>query len=446
MYTAIVFEALPDDQHHFRESIGEICDLHMVSNIKETERALKIKNYDIIILNLFIDQKNPFKLLKTIKADHPYTPVVAVSDSAMVDFVVQAVKAGAFDFVPKPFSRDKIEHVVRQALEYRRLMDERDYLRRNQDVIYNFNEIIAESPSMKAVLENLKRFSVSDSLVLMTGETGTGKSFLSGTVHFNSPRRDRPFIIINCANISDTLLESELFGHEKGAFTGADKQRIGRFEQAKGGTVFLDEIGEMNLSLQAKLLRVLEDKCFERVGGSETIHTDIRFITATNRNLESYLEEGRFREDLYYRIKILSVNLPPLRDRRPCIEPLSYFLLDRLSRSVKKPISGFSRQVLRWIKAYSWPGNIRELSNSIEMAIIMEDSATIQEQNFPFSERLSKCAHPQVDIQRVSILDALERCLWIQKDAAKFLGISPRKLNYQIKKFGITHRRWRINR
>ncbi len=445
MINTLVYETGARYRQSFMDSLEDMCALVLASNGKEFQKALTTQSFDVIILDLSVERKNPFNLLQQIASEHPYTPVVAVSNSTKTDFIVQAVKEGAFDFIHKPFSRDKIRHVIQQALETRSLRDERDYLRRNQDVIYKFDDIIAESPAMKAVMENLRKFSNTDSLILMTGETGTGKSFLSGTIHFNSPRRNKPFIIINCANISETLLESELFGHEKGAFTDADKQRIGRFEQARGGTVFLDEIGEMSLSLQAKLLRVLEDRCFERVGGSKTIYTDVRFIAATNRHLEACMKEGHFRQDLYYRLKVLSVQLPPLRERRACIEPLSAYLLEKISRNVKKHITGFSPSVLRWIKSYSWPGNMRELSNSIERAVILEETAKIQEKNFPFPEGGNGCVLPADDSERDTILEALEESLWIQKDAAKLLGISPRKLNYQIKKFGIRHRRWRKN-
>ncbi len=439
----LLFECEDKWQACIAKSLEDICAIEVVSTEDRFKQKLKRTSYDVVILDLPVHNENAFDLIRWLHTTYPSTPIIAVSNSTETDFVVQAVKLGAYDFVTKPFSREKIRHVINQALENRSLRHERDYLRRNQDVIYNFDDIIAESPSMKALIEHLKKFSESDSIILMTGETGSGKSFLSGTVHFNSPRRQKPFIIINCANILDTLLESELFGHEKGAFTGADKQRIGRFEQAKGGTVFLDEIGEMSLSLQAKLLRVLEERCFERVGGRETISPDIRFIAATNQNLDESVANGLLRQDLYYRIKGLAVTIPPLRERRACIEPLSNYFLEKICRNLKKRVKRFSPEVLRLIKTYHWPGNIRELSNSIERAVILEDTATLRAKHFPFPNACHAPSTSPEAAEREMIIQALEKSLWIQKDAAALLGMSPRKLNYRIKKFGIKHPRWR---
>jgi transcriptional regulator with PAS, ATPase and Fis domain len=289
---------------------------------------------------------------------------------------------------------------------------------------------------------------------LITGETGTGKSFLSGTIHFNSKRRKKPFIKINCTNIPETLLESELFGHEKGAFTGATKTRVGRFEQGNGGTVFLDEIGELTWDLQAKLLRVLDEKSFERVGGNQTIHSDVRLIVATNRVLEEQVAAGKFREDFYYRINVLAVRLPPLRERRECIEPLASYLLDKCCRYLRKEIAGFSPEVIQTFKTYSWPGNIRQLANTIERAVILEEGHTIQAENvslpkpieLPRTESESYLSQPLQTHEKEVILRALEESLWIQKDAADRLSISPRALNYKIRKLGITHPRWRKNK
>jgi len=307
------------------------------------------------------------------------------------------------------------------------------------------------------MISTLKKFAQTDSTILITGETGTGKSFLSGAVHYNSHRRNKPFIKINCANLPETLLESELFGHEKGAFTGANKTRVGRLEQAKDGTVFLDEIGEMSAALQAKLLRVLEEKSFERVGGNRTITSDVRIIAATNRKPEDQVSDGSFREDLYYRLNVLRVHIPPLRERHECIEPLSDYLLDKICRNLKKKINGFAPQVLGAFKSYSWPGNIRQLANTIERAAILEETGLIEPQHVILPD-LKKIPSPSGDgptlrpaeslayKEKETILNALEECLWIQKDAARKLGITPRALNYKVKKFNITHARWRKNK
>ncbi len=424
-------------------------------NGKKISEILKQDSFDIVILDLQIGQEDAFSFLEQLKAATPHIAVIITSETEKAELVVKAIKLGAFDFVTKPYSQERIGLAFEQALQDRSLRSEIDYLRHEQNVIYSFDSIITRSPAMKEVTATLKKFSETDATILVTGETGTGKSFLSGSIHFNSTRKKKPFVKINCTNIPETLLESELFGHEKGAYTGANKTRIGRFEQANGGTVFLDEIGEMSLDLQAKLLRVLDEKSFERVGGNHTIHSDVRIITATNRILEEQVAARKFREDFYYRINVLNVHLPPLRQRRECIGPLAQFLLDKACRSLRKKIDGFSRPVLEMFKAYSWPGNIRQLANTIERAVILEEGHTIEEQNVSLPKPISMhgTAEPKVhttqhlqEHEKEVILEALEESLWIQKDAAAHLGISPRALNYKIRKLGLTHPRWRKNK
>jgi len=424
---------------------------------REIASRLSNDNYQAILLHLpsrkLEDSLAPLRQVKVIT---PSTPVIVLSDVEDSSVIVKAVQEGAFDFITKPFPEEKVRLAIDRALENRRLKNEIDYLRREQDIIYDFDAIIADSPSMKTTISALKKFSRTDSTILLTGETGTGKSFLSGAVHFNSHRQRRGFIKINCANIPDTLLESELFGHEKGAFTGASKTRVGRLEQGDGGTVFLDEIGEMSQNLQAKLLRCLEDKSFERVGGNKTIYSDVRIICATNRDPEHQVQKGELREDLYYRINVLRVHLPPLRERPDCIEPLANLLMEKACRSLKRSITGFSPQALEALQAYNWPGNIRQLANVIERAVILEESSLIQAQNIdlpePFltkDERASSApgtSHTIEDQEREMIIKALESHLWVQKEAAHTLGITPRSLNYKIKKFGISHPRWRKNK
>ncbi|MCK5508564.1 MAG: sigma-54-dependent Fis family transcriptional regulator, partial [Desulfobacterales bacterium] len=264
-----------------------------------------------------------------------------------------------------------------------------------------------------------------------------------------------PFIKINCANIPESLLESELFGHERGAFTGANKTRIGRLEQGKGGSVLLDEIGEMSLGLQTRMLGVLEEKTFERVGGNKTIHSDVRIIAATNKNPEIEVAKGAFREDLYYRLNILRIHLPSLRERKECIKPLAYHFLDKACRNLKKKIEDFSPEALEILKSYSWPGNIRQLANTIERAVILEESQRIRTDNIILPEPIKReskeeaTTHAYVQSlagqERDVILSTLEESHWVQKKAAELLGISPRALNYKVKKLGITHPHWRKN-
>ncbi len=453
----LIIEESRDWRSVLSKALSRLYKLTYWPTGKDIYEKLRREKSNLIILDLQIKEEDAFALLERLKSMAPYTPIIITSEIEKAELVVKAVKQGAFDFIPKPYSPERIKLALEQALENRSLKNEIDYLRRQQDVIYSFDRIIARSPAMKEVIATLRKFSETDATILITGETGTGKSFLSGTIHFNSTRREKPFVKINCTNIPETLLESELFGHEKGAFTGANRTRAGRFEQANGGTVFLDEIGEMNSDLQARLLRVLDEKSFERVGGNQTIYSDVRVITATNRILEEQVAAGKFREDFYYRINVLTVRLPPVRERRECIEPLAYHLLEKSCRSLRKEINGFSPAVIEMFKSYSWPGNIRQLANTIERAIILQEGHTIQEENvsLPKPIRLPR-TEPTLDTsdttqplqahEKEVVLRALEESLWIQKDAAKRLSISPRALNYKIRKFGITHPRWRKNK
>ncbi|MDW7772508.1 MAG: sigma-54 dependent transcriptional regulator [Desulfobulbaceae bacterium] len=425
--------------------------LEYINSKRDIRLEILENHYDAVIMHDTGKDASVFHLLKEVHQKIPSTPIILLSETEKAEFIVVAVKLGAYDFIAAPFTPRKIQLVIQRAIKERECRNEIDYLRRTQDIVYDFRKIVAESPAIKKVIKSLQKFAETDSTILITGDTGTGKSFLSGTIHFNSHRRAKPFIKINCANIPETLLESELFGHEKGAFTGADKQRTGRFEQANGGTIFLDEIGEISMEIQSKLLRVLEDKSFERVGGNKTISVDVRVIAATNKDLGKQLSIGRFREDLFYRINVLPVHLPSLRERPQCIEKLSEMLLKKSCIHLRKKINGFSPEALDIIKSYNWPGNIRQLANTIERAIILEDATIIRAESIsiPVSRRaeLSADAYEPLELhEKELIVKALRDNFWVQKNAAKRLGISPRALNYKVKKFGITHPNWRKNR
>ena len=437
-------------------------------SIDEFQAEMTGREYALVIFGVDALRGERMKVLEKIHRKSPYTPIIVTSANEKPEFVVKVMNAGACDFLVHPISSERIAMAVERAIELRSQRHEIDYLRHRQDVVYDFREVIANSVRMKSVLKTLQKFAGTDSTILITGDTGTGKSFLSGTVHFNSPRKKKPFVKINCANIQEYLLESELFGHEKGAFTGAEKQRIGRFEQAGGGTIFLDEIGEISLGLQSKLLRVLEEKSFERVGGNKTIIANVRIIAATNRDLIKQVEDGQFREDLYYRINVLPVALPPLKKRYECILPLADRLLRRYCQAVNRTIEGFFPDATEAILAYDWPGNIRQLANTIERAVILEESYLIQESNLALPPRRRKHSSSDKPIvlekrrrsdrlggdgdgslagrEKELIIHALEECLWVQKSAALKLGISPRALNYKIRKWGITHPHWRRNK
>jgi len=441
--------------------------LILKNSIEEFQAEMNARQFDLILLGIDEPHSPAMRLLEQTHKKSPYTPIVITSANENTELVVKAMNSGACDFLVHPISQERVVMAVERAIELRNQRHEIDYLRHRQDVVYDFKEVIASSIRMKSVLRTLKKFADTDSTILITGDTGTGKSFLSGTVHFNSPRRKKPFVKINCANIPEDLLESELFGHEKGSFTSADKQRIGRFEQAVGGTIFLDEIGEISFRLQSKLLRVLEEKSFERVGGNKTIHADVRVIAATNKDLVTQVEEGQFREDLYYRVNVLPVHLPSLKNRRECIMPLAERLLRRYCTAINRNINGFTREAAEAILSYDWPGNIRQLANTIERAVILEEDQYIHLANLALppkrlqsggsdtvvfekrrrSDRIAANRGASLAIhEKELILKALEECLWVQKTAASKLGISPRALNYKVRKWGITHPHWRRNK
>lgn len=449
--STLVYKCLDACSNTLPQALEDLSKLVFINDPKSFKQEIKRSHFDVIILNASHNDSTGFELLDYSKKILPFTPVIITSKSDNAEFIVEAIKKGAFDFISQPFSTARLQLVVQRAIKQKELQNEINYLRGKQDIIYDFDKIVAESPSIKKIITSLKKFSSTDSTILITGDTGTGKSFLSGSIHFNSHRREYPFVKINCSNIPESLLESELFGHEKGAFTGADKQRIGRFEQANGGTIFLDEIGEIPLEIQSKLLRVLEEKAFERVGGNKTITVDVRVIAATNKDLSKQIQQGKFREDLYYRINVLPVHLPPLKERPECIEPLSMVLLKKGCITLKKNIKGFTPTAMEIIQSYTWPGNIRQLTNTIERAIILEEDDmigpdSISIPNFHQPTIPPGSTEPLIAHEKELILRALKDNLWVQKNAAKRLGISPRALNYKIRKFGITHPNWRKNR
>jgi len=455
MYTILAY-AIPEESHGIMlTALDERARIVFCSGKDNLLGEISGNEYDLVYF-FTMNSKTGIALLEKVYQRIPHTPIILISADENPEAVVTALKSGAFDYLGYPVSASRFEVATSKAFENKALRHEIAYLRHKQDIVYHFNDVIAFSPGMKQVLKSLEKFAKTDSTILITGATGTGKSFLSGTVHYNSPRKQKPFIKINCANIPEDLLESELFGHEKGAFTSAEKLRIGRFEQASGGTLFLDEIGEISLGLQTKLLRVLEEKCFERVGGNKTIYADVRVIAATNKDLPEQITKGEFREDLYYRINVLPIRLPDLRERRQCLLPLAQYFLNKYATSLSSDVRGFTDEALEKIQQYSWPGNIRQLANTIERAVILEDDDLIDTHtlSLPVEKGLKQSGVSQhlgingslVGQEKELILNALEDCLWVQKNAAEKLGVSPRALNYKIKKFGITHPNWRKHR
>jgi Nif-specific regulatory protein len=414
--------------------------------------------YDVVLSDLKMGGSDGMDVLRTTRALHPTTAVILMTAFGTVNTAVEAMKIGAFDYVQKPFEIEEMEVKIEKALEMRRLKSEIEYLRDAQQDRYDFDRIVGSSPALQRVLDIVKKVAKSNTTVLIRGETGTGKELIAGAIHHNSLRTARNFVKVNCAALQENLLESELFGHEKGAFTGADKQRIGRFEQSDGGTLFLDEIGDMSASTQAKILRVLQEHEFERLGGTRTLRVDVRLIAATNRDLPAMVQAGHFREDLYYRLNVVSIEMPPLRERKDDIVPLANTFIRKFAGELKKKIDGLETDAQKLLMRYNWPGNIRELENTIERAMLLAEGRAIAGGDLRLGEtptaggngrdqasivKIPPTGIPLEDVERFALVEALKMSNWVQKDAAELLSISPRVMNYKIKTLGIEFPRGR---
>src|SRR5512138_3378224 len=430
-------------------------DVEEAPNGNVAIERLHASSYDVVVSDLKMGGSDGLDVLRTAKSLHPTTTVILMTAFGTVQTAVEAMKIGAFDYVQKPFEIEEMEVKIEKAIEHRRLRHEIDYLRHTQQDIYDFDRIVSASTALQRVLDIVKKVAKSNTTVLIRGETGTGKELIAGAIHHNSLRAARNFVKVNCAALQENLLESELFGHEKGAFTGADKQRIGRFEQADGGTMFLDEVGDMSASTQAKILRVLQEHEFERLGGTRTIRVDVRLIAATNRNLASMVTAGLFREDLYYRLNVVSIEMPALRERKEDINQLATFFLRRFAGELKKRVDGLATDAQKLLMRYNWPGNIRELENAIERAVLLTEGPQLSASDLSLGElstgQPSGDPSPVVkipptgialeEIERQAIIEALKMSNWVQKDAAELLAISPRVMNYKIKTLGIDYAR-----
>ena len=427
------------------------------SNGNAAIERLHESHFDVVLSDLKMGGSDGMDVLRTTRALHPTTAVILMTAFGSVNTAVEAMKIGAFDYVQKPFELEEMEVKIEKALEVKRLKNELEYLRGNEQDIYNFERIVGSSSALQRVLDIVKKVAKSNTTVLIRGETGTGKELIAGATHHNSLRNTRNFVKVNCAALQENLLESELFGHEKGAFTGADKQRIGRFEQADGGTLFLDEIGDMSPSTQAKILRVLQEHEFERLGGTRTLRVDVRLIAATNRDLSGMVRSGQFREDLYYRLNVVSIEMPPLRERKDDIVPLATSFIHRFAIELKKRIDGLEPDAQKQLMRYNWPGNIRELENTIERAMLLAEGRSIAADDLRLGEaptpgggrdhaavvKIPPTGIPLEDIERYALIEALTMSNWVQKDAAELLSISPRVMNYKIKTLEIEFPRGR---
>jgi DNA-binding NtrC family response regulator len=431
-------------------------EVEMAFNAQEAINKIERNNYDLILTQLASAQVDGYDILKKAKGKNKTTIIIVITDKEESHAAFEAINRGAHGFIEKPFSSSQLILEVKEALEKRSLSYNLDYLRHQQDTIYEPENIVGESPQLRTCLSTALKVAKTDFTILLTGETGVGKELIAGLIHYTSLRKNRPFVKVNCAALPETLLESELFGHEKGAFTGAINQRIGRFEQANGGSLFLDEIGDMSLRTQAKVLRGIERKEFERVGGGRTIKVDIRFITASNKELAKEVQEGNFREDLFYRLNVVTIRTPPLRERKEDIIPLANYFLRKCSNDLKKKCTTFSPEAHKYMLSYHWPGNIRELRNMVERAALFSDGEVIGMDGFLAGETSlrpeeggEKGTMPSFEgmtlkeAERMLVVNALEKTNWVQKDAAKLLGISKRVINYKIRKHGIQNQRWR---
>lgn len=409
-------------------------------------RDKRREGVDLVLLDYRLPDSDGLSVLKEIKAADPDTVVILLTGHSSVAMAVEAMKLGAFHYANKPFDLDEIALLVEKALETTRLRREVRALRASQARPYGIERIVGQSPTVVAVKAMLQRIAASPaSTVLLTGESGTGKDLAAKVIHYASSRADHAFMNITCSALPEALLESELFGHERGAFTGADRQKRGLLETADGGTVFLDEIGEMVPALQAKLLRFLEEKTFKRVGGSTDLRVDVRVIAATNRNLEEEVRQKRFREDLYYRLNVLPIVLAPLRERPEDIPLLVNYYVDSYNTEFRKQIRRVAPEALNRLKAYGWPGNVRELRNAIERAMLLADGDELTPEHFPLSGGLGARLTETVELpatgvnleelERSLVVQALERSRWNQTKAAALLGLNRDQIRYRIDKF-----------
>jgi two-component system, NtrC family, response regulator AtoC len=402
---------------------------------------------DLVLLDYRLPDGDGLAVLRRIKEQTPDTPVILMTAFSTVENAVEAMKHGAYHYLNKPFNLDEVALTVEKALETSRLRREVRAIRTSQTREYSFAAMIGQSPAVAAAKTLLARIASSRaSTVLLTGETGTGKDLAAKAVHYNSDRASKPFVNITCSALPEQLLESELFGHERGAFTDARQQKRGLFEVADGGTVFLDEIGEMTPGLQAKLLRFLEDKTFKRIGGLADIHVDVRVVAATHRNLEEEVKAGKFREDLFYRLQVMPVTLPPLRDRRGDIPLLVAHYIEVYNREFRKRVRGVTPEAVALLEQYRWPGNIRELRNAIERAMLLtdrdqlvpEDFATLSRNAVAATFRLPPEGVSLDEVERQLVVQALERARGNQTHAGQLLGINRDQVRYRIEKFGLS--------
>jgi len=379
-----------DDEEDFLGNVREILErwgyeVDTAVTGYEGLQRISLYRYDLVLLDIIMPLINGLETLKRLKKIDRELPVIVLTGDGRIDTAVQAMKDGAYDYLTKPIEWDKLKVIVKNALTIRTLTKEVSRLKNQLRTKYGYQNIIGHSAPMIEIYKALDRIIDSDVTVVIQGESGTGKELLARAIHFNGPRRDKPFIAVNCAAIPESLLESELFGHERGSFTGAIAKRIGKFEQAHKGTIFLDEIGEMSKATQSKILRVLQEKRFERVGGTQSVSVNVRVISATNKNLEEEVKNGNFREDLFYRISVYPITLPPLRERKDDIPELVAYFLEKFNKKLRRKVKSISDRALEYLINYHWPGNVRELENVMERSILNCTGNTLMPEHLPIT-------------------------------------------------------------
>ncbi|WP_291318683.1 sigma-54 dependent transcriptional regulator [Desulfonatronospira sp.] len=407
---------------------------------------------DVVITDMKMPGISGQDILEHIQKHHAQIPVLIMTAYGSIDGAVEAMRCGAFDYISKPFSNDELMLSVRKAALLSRSEQEKRLMTQTLAEQYGPHKLVGNSRSIREVLQVVSKVAPSRSTVLITGESGTGKELIAKAIHYSSPRREGPFISINCMSLSPGVLESELFGHEKGSFTGATAMKKGRFELADGGTLFLDEVGELSQELQVKLLRVLQEKAFERVGGSRTIHTDIRLVAATNKDLKQAVEQGEFREDLYYRLNVVGIHLPPLRERREDIPVLVAHFMQKFSSENQQELKKFAPEALEYLTAYEWPGNVRQLENVVERCMVLASREEVGVEDLPSEIKDEEAQFKSavdllpVELELSGTLEKIEAALirralvksgFVQVKAAELLNISKSLLQYKLKKYNI---------